>query len=68
MLNGVAVGYSADGIDRYSYETSIDTPLATSIDYSIGVSIDTALSKLYARVDTMLTMILDQLSHISRGS
>ena len=47
---------------------STDTPLATSIDYSIGVSINSALSRHYARVDTMLTMILDQFSHISRGS
>ena len=34
-----------------NYKVSIDTPFAPSIDYSIMISIDALLVKLYAQVE-----------------
>ena len=46
---------------------SIDTLVVPSIDYYIGISIDTFLVKLYARVELGSLGFLDQLSPYSRN-
>ena len=46
---------------------SIDTLVVPSIDYSIGISIDSSLVKLYARVELCSLGFLDQLSPYSNN-
>ncbi|KAF3546175.1 hypothetical protein DY000_02007338 [Brassica cretica] len=58
--------YDADTIisekeNRENLGISIDTPFAPSIDYSIGISIDAFLVKLYARVELCSLGFIDQL-------